>query len=203
MGRSSEHNVAPARPVGVAATCATEDAVGLQPLMEYIVLVDAQDRALGTAEKLEVHRSGRLHRAFSVFVLDGENRMLLQQRAAEKYHSGGLWSNTCCGHPKPQEDVMVAAKRRLVEEMGLHCELVLVATFVYRAELDGGLTEHEVDHVFVGRCDQDPTCDPREVQAWQWIRTKDLRYALAEHPERYTPWLPIAMAQSAVSHVLD
>ncbi|HEX7957304.1 MAG TPA: isopentenyl-diphosphate Delta-isomerase, partial [Pyrinomonadaceae bacterium] len=117
---------------------------------EQLILVDADDRELGAGEKLEVHRAGALHRAFSVFVFDGRGRLLMQRRAAGKYHSGGLWSNTACGHPRPGEATRAAARRRLREEMGLDCELSAAFEFVYRAELGDSLVEHEYDHVFVG-----------------------------------------------------
>ena len=139
-----------------------------------VVLVDENDTPVGTADKLEAHQAGLLHRAFSVFVTDGENKVLLQQRAHGKYHSGGLWSNTCCSHPAPGEDVLAAAHRRLLDEMGLRCDLAFVFRFQYRAELAGGLIEHELDHVFLGRIAEDPSADPEEVQAWRWAPIQEL-----------------------------
>ena len=159
---------------------------------ERVILVDERDRPAGEAEKLEVHRQGRLHRAFSVFVLDGSGRVLLQRRATGKYHSGRLWSNTCCGHPRPGEDTLAAAGRRLAEEMGFQCPLKPAGAFVYRAPL-GDLVEHEYDHVFRGRFDGDPRPDPAEVEAWQWMPLEALEAELAARPEDYTVWLPEAL----------
>jgi len=139
-------------------------------------------------EKLQAHREGRLHRAFSVFVLNGAGAILLQQRAESKYHSGGLWSNTCCGHPRPGEAVVSAAARRLREEMGLDLALQAVGTFRYQARV-GDLVEHEYDHVLVGRSEGPPRPDPAEVAAWRWVLPEELRADLAAHPERYSAWL--------------
>src|SRR6185503_9661232 len=133
-----------------------EGIVGIRMTDEMVVLVDEDDREAGTGEKMAVHRSGRLHRAFSVFVVDGEGRLLLQRRAAVKYHSAGLWSNTCCGHPRPGETILAAATRRLKEEMGFECRLRPAFSFIYRAALDHGLTEHELDHVLLGSHDGAP-----------------------------------------------
>lgn len=163
-------------------------------MSERVILVDQRDRPLGDADKLEVHRQGRLHRAFSVFVLDGAGRVLLQRRAAAKYHSGRLWSNTCCGHPRPGEEVGIAAERRLAEEMGFQCPLEAAGAFVYRAPV-GDLVEHEYDHVFRGRFDGDPRPDPAEVEAWQWVPLQALEAGLAARPRDYTVWLPEALKQ--------
>jgi isopentenyl-diphosphate delta-isomerase len=162
-------------------------------LQEYVVLVDQRDRAVGEMEKLEAHRAGALHRAFSVFVHDGAGRVLLQRRAQAKYHSGGLWSNTCCGHPRPGEETRAAATRRLREEMGFECALEAVGGFVYRARM-GELTEHEFDHVFAGRFDGDPRPDPAEVMEWRWMDLDELARDLKAHPERYTVWLAKALS---------
>jgi isopentenyl-diphosphate delta-isomerase len=161
---------------------------------EQVILVDERDRLAGEAEKLEAHRQGRLHRAFSVFVLDSAGRVLLQRRAAAKYHSGRLWSNTCCGHPRPGEETRAAAERRLGEEMGFQCPLAAAGAFVYRAPLED-LVEHEYDHVFRGRFDGDPRPDPAEVEAWQWMPLEDLEAGLAAHPGDYTVWLREALKQ--------
>lgn len=162
------------------------------PGQERVILVDQHNAVVGEAEKLDAHRAGALHRAFSVFVLDREGRVLLQRRAESKYHSGGLWSNTCCGHPRPGEDTRAAAVRRLEEEMGFRCALEPVGTFVYRAQL-GELVEHEYDHVFVGRFEGNPTPDPAEVAEWRWARLDKLAGDLSERPECYTVWLPRAL----------
>ena len=156
---------------------------------DVVVLVDPGDGALGVASKLEAHREGRLHRAVSVVLFDDHGRLLLQRRAADKYHSGGLWSNTACGHPRPGESVPDAAKRRLRDELGIQgCELTRVDHFVYFAKLEGGLVEHELDHVVVGRWNGTATPDPREVSETKWIEQDRLLEELAESPGRYTAW---------------
>ncbi len=160
---------------------------------EQLILVDADDRELGVGEKMQVHRAGALHRAFSVFVFDGRGRLLMQRRAADKYHSAGLWSNTACGHPRPGEETREAARRRLREEMGFDCELRSAFEFVYRAELDGALVEHEYDHVFVGTHDAEPAPDPAEVEEWRWVSMNELRRGLNEEPESYSYWLKVAV----------
>jgi len=159
---------------------------------ERVVLVNTADIEVGTAPKLQAHRTGALHRAISVFVFDSGGKMLLQRRAEGKYHSGGLWSNTCCSHPRPGESVAAAARRRLREEMGMDCELEPSFTFVYRADLDGGLTEHELDHVFVGTTDDSPEPDPDEVGGWRWAEPREVAQEMETAPERFTAWFPIA-----------
>jgi isopentenyl-diphosphate Delta-isomerase len=160
---------------------------------ERVVLVDERDRELGACEKLRAHLEGALHRAFSVFVFDAAGRLLLQRRARGKYHSGGLWSNTACGHPRPGEATAAAARRRLREEMNLDCELRPAFSFIYRAELGGGLVEHEYDHVFFGTCDATPAPDPSEVEDWRWVTIEELRRALGDEPASYSRWLKLAV----------
>lgn len=162
---------------------------------ERVVLVDEQDVELGSEEKLAAHRRGLLHRALSVFVFDVAGRLLLQQRAVAKYHSGGLWTNTCCSHPRPGESVTDAAHRRLREEMGFDCELQPAFTFLYRAPFADGLAEHELDHVLLGRFDGEPAANPDEVADWAWVEPRRLEQALAQDPARYTVWLPLALAE--------
>ena len=157
---------------------------------EQVILVDGDDRAIGQMEKLAVHREGLLHRAFSVFVFDGDGRLLLQRRASGKYHSPGLWSNTCCGHPRPGEETRAAARRRLVEEMGLRCELTYVHSFIYRAELGNGLWEHELDHVFVGTTRNEPSPHPDEVAEWRAVPRAALEAELVNAPDAFTVWFP-------------
>ncbi|MFL6283804.1 MAG: isopentenyl-diphosphate Delta-isomerase [Pyrinomonadaceae bacterium] len=160
---------------------------------EQLILVDAHDRELGVKEKMEAHVEGALHRAFSVFVFDSEKRLLLQKRARTKYHSGGLWSNTACGHPRPGETTLAAARRRLHEEMGFDCELREAFEFLYRAELDGALIEHEYDHVLVGTHEGDPAPDPSEVEDWRWLTMDELRRRLSDEPQSYSYWLKVVV----------
>lgn len=162
-------------------------------MAEHVVLVDRDDREVGTAEKLTAHAQAKLHRALSVFVSDGAGRLLLQRRARGKYHSGGLWSNTCCGHPRPDETVDAAAHRRLREEMGFDCPLERAFAFTYRADVGGGLVEHEHDHVFVGRFDGTPRPDPREVEVWRWVPVTEVLEDLDAHPDHYTAWFRLAL----------
>ena len=159
---------------------------------EVVVLVDEHDRPQGVMDKLRAHEEGVLHRAVSVVVTDTSGRLLLQKRARSKYHGGGLWSNTCCGHPRPDESAHDAAARRLREEMGLDCPLRPVASFVYRAQV-GRLIEHELDHVFAGVTDEPPRANPDEVMAWRAESLASLRQDVDAHPERYTPWLPLVL----------
>ena len=165
------------------------------PTDEQVILVDERDRELGAGEKLQAHRDGALHRAFSVFIFDGAGRLLLQRRARGKYHSGGLWSNTACGHPRPGEATADAARRRLREEMGLECELEEAFGFIYRVRFDDGLHEHEFDHVFAGRFDgsPEPDPDPDEVCEWRWVDLPTLRADVAASPESYTHWFRLCL----------
>ena len=162
---------------------------------ELVVLVDPRDTPIGLAPKLAAHRDGLLHRAVSVLVFDDAGRVLLQRRAAGKYHSALLWSNTCCGHPRPNEWPHDAAGRRLREEMGLaSCPLEFAGWFVYRADVPGALVEFEVDHVYVGRWSGTPRPNPQEVESWRWCTLDELRHDLAISPASYTVWLPNVLA---------
>lgn len=156
--------------------------------MEQVILVDEQDREIGTLEKMQAHREGKLHRAFSVFIFDMAGRLLLQRRAEGKYHSPGLWTNTCCSHPRPGETVEEAASRRLQEEMGIHCELREVFSFTYKAGVENGLTEHEFDHVFFGDYNEEPSINKEEVSEWKYESLTDTASDLEAHPEQYTVW---------------
>lgn len=164
---------------------------------ELVILVDQHDNQLGTEEKLRAHSLGLLHRAFSVFVLrehNGETEVLLQQRAADKYHCGNLWTNTCCSHPRDGEDILAAAERRLVEEMGLHKTLQVIGNFTYRAEFANGLVEHEFDHVLIGYyAGENFTVNTAEVQAHKWISLTALYIDLQQNASAYTPWLKGAL----------
>ena len=171
-------------------------------MKDQVILVDKNDRELGYADKLSVHRDGSLHRAFSIFLVDSQGRVLIQRRAITKYHSGGLWSNTCCSHPRPEETVNGAAHRRLVEEMGIDCELREVFSFVYRADLDADLIEHEFDHVLVGQYEGSPIPNKEEVDGWNWVDIRWLQQDIAQSSNRYTSWL-IACFDQVVDLLLD
>ena len=162
---------------------------------ERVVLVDENDVEVGTLEKQRAHREGRLHRALSVFVLNGRGELLLQRRAAGKYHSGGLWTNTCCSHPRPGEPVDQAARRRLREEMGIDCALAPAFAFTYRAQVGPELVEHEFDHLFAGRWDGEPAPSPDEVDEWRWVPLPELEREVREHPERFTAWLRMLVSR--------
>ncbi|ALK10366.1 isopentenyl-diphosphate Delta-isomerase [Blastochloris viridis] len=155
---------------------------------EHVVLLDGADLPIGTAEKLDAHRQGLKHLAISVIVRDGAGRWLLQRRAAGKYHSGGLWTNTCCSHPRPGEAVPAAAARRLVEEMGIACPLELAFVTTYRAAVEPDLIEHEVVHVFLGTYDGAISPDPDEVDAWRWVAVAELVEDIDARPDAYTVW---------------
>jgi isopentenyl-diphosphate delta-isomerase len=155
---------------------------------DEVILVNPMDDEVGACGKLDAHRDGRLHRAISVFLFDSEGRWLLQQRHPDKYHSGGLWSNTCCSHPAPGESTEQAAQRRLMEEMGVLCPLEKVFSFVYRHQFDNGLIEHEFDHVFAGRFEGAPNPNRLEAQAWRWVDGDALAGELRAHPEHFTYW---------------
>lgn len=168
-----------------------------QPVEEQVVLVDADDRELGTMDKQAAHLDGgKLHRAFSVFVFDGQGRVLLQKRASGKYHFGGLWTNTCCSHPRPGEAPVDGARRRLYEEMGINIPLEPQGWFVYKAHDEAsGLIEHELDHVFIGHFSGEPALNKDEAEDWRWIELSELRESLERQPDLYTPWLPLALAR--------
>jgi isopentenyl-diphosphate delta-isomerase len=155
---------------------------------EKIILVDKNDEEIGTEEKLKAHIAGKLHRAFSIFVFNSKDELLLQQRAIKKYHSGGLWSNTCCSHPRPGEQLEKAVHRRLKEEMGFDCELKEIFSFTYEAKLDKGLRENEYDHVFVGKFDGEPEINPEEVDDWKWMGLQELKNDMQKNPAIYTYW---------------
>jgi isopentenyl-diphosphate delta-isomerase len=155
---------------------------------EEVILVDPEDRQVGVASKLEVHRNGDLHRAFSVLIHDGNGKVLLQKRHKAKYHSGGLWSNTCCGHPRPGEDAKSAAARRLGEEMGVACTLTPLGTLQYRADVGGGLIEHELVHLHCGIYEGPVSPDRREAELYAWKTLAEIEAEAATAPERFTAW---------------
>ncbi len=156
--------------------------------MEKVILVDKKDRPIGISEKLTTHRQGKLHRAFSIFVFNSKGETLLQQRALSKYHSPGLWSNTCCSHPRPHEDLKKAAQRRLKEEMGIDTDLKEIFSFIYQTKLSD-LIEHEFDHVFLGKFDGHPKPNKKEVKDWKWVNLRKLKKEIKEKPAKYTFWL--------------
>ena len=166
-------------PSGIFARVMTE---------EQVILVDESDREIGTMGKLQAHIEGKLHRAISVFLFNSKGEWLLQKRATGKYHSGGLWTNTCCSHPRAGEDTAVAAKRRLQEEMGIECDLKFLFSFQYRANVGNGLVEHEMDHVFFGTSDNVPSPDANEVAAWKYIPPAEIAAELKSGPELFTKW---------------
>lgn len=171
-----------------------------------VVLVDDEDRPLGTAEKRRAHQKGWLHRAFSAFVFDARGRLLLQKRAPNKYHSGGLWSNTCCSHPFPNEEPIDGARRRLSEEMGFDCPLSAAYQQRYQLPVGDDLVEHEFDHVFVGRAaapEIHPA--PAEVSDWAWVHLETLREDVRVQPHRYTVWFRLLLdsAAAAAHEILD
>lgn len=161
--------------------------------MEKVILVDEQDNAVGTMEKMEAHEKGLLHRAFSIFIFNSKGEMLIHQRAIEKYHSGGLWTNACCSHPRKGETTEEAAHRRLVEEMGFDCDLFEQFQFIYQASLDHGLIEHELDHVLFGTFNGYPKPNPDEVMAWKYVTMADLQEDIQLNPDKYTVWFKIAL----------
>lgn len=156
-----------------------------------VILVDEHDRALGTQEKLLAHLGGgQLHRAFSIFILDSRGRTLLQRRASGKYHCPGLWSNSCCSHPRPGASLLASARRRLREELGFSAPLREIGSIQYRLRLGGGLTEWEFDHICFGRYQGPVHPNPAEVQEYRWVGVLELGQDVQDHPEHYTPWLP-------------
>ena len=159
---------------------------------EKVILVDKNDNQVGLMPKLEAHEKGLLHRAFSIFIFNSRYELLLQKRASSKYHSGGLWTNTCCSHPREGEDTLDAANRRLDEEMGIKTSLRKVYDFIYKAELDNQLTEHEFDHVFYGVCDRDPKLNRDEAEDFKWVDMETLNNDIIKNEDNYTVWFKIA-----------
>lgn len=175
-------------------------------MLEEVILVDAHDTHIGTMEKLEAHEKGLLHRAFSILLVNERGEMLLQQRALEKYHSPGLWTNACCSHPRPNETNLEAANRRLQEELGMSVTMTEIFQFTYRAELEYGLIEHEIDHVFLGMTNENPIINLTEVMSYKWISLLELQQDIITHPEKYTAWFNLLMVdhfssiQNALKH---
>ena len=169
-------------------------------MKEFVVLVDQDDQKLGLMEKQQAHVAGLLHRAFSVCVFNSNGELMIQQRAASKYHSPTLWTNTCCSHPRDNETYEQAAHRRLQEEMGFDCDLEFKFSFIYKAHLDNNLTEHELDHVFIGTFDEEPQLNPDEVMAYRWVDLMDLKKDIEKNPQNYTAWFKIIF-ENYVSYI--
>ena len=157
-----------------------------------VILVDEKDHQIGIMEKMQAHREGRLHRAFSIFILNNKNEVLLQQRAFSKYHSPGLWTNACCSHPYPDEAAIIGANRRLFEEMGFNCTLTKIGEFTYNTQFANGLIEHEYDHVFAGAYDGTINPNPEEVADYQWISTQKIDELLKTDKSQFTFWFHLA-----------
>lgn len=160
-------------------------------MTEQVILVDLRDRELGTMDKTEAHFSGKLHRALSIFVFNSKGELLIHRRAMGKYHSSGLWTNTCCSHPRPGENVADAAGRRLKEEMGFQTPLTEFFSFVYQAEVGKGIYEHEFDHVFIGTSDEFPFPDKKEVSEWKWMNVDKISAEIDNHPNDFTIWFQL------------
>ena len=160
---------------------------------EQVIYVDEHDREIGKGGKLEAHQKGILHRAISIFVFNAKGELMLQKRAKGKYHSAGLWSNTCCSHPRPGEDVVAAAHRRLKEEMGSDCELTNVHHLLYRTEFPNGLVEHEYDHMLIGESEVIPKLNPEEAEDWKWMSPEAIKKDIVVHPEQYSYWFLLAL----------
>ena len=162
-------------------------------MSEKLIIVDENDNQISTGEKLKIHKQGILHRCFSIFVFNSEGNLLLQKRSISKYHSGGLWTNTCCSHPRAGEAIEIGVHRRLKEEMGFDCNLKELFSFIYKAELDNNLTEYEYDHVFSGVYDGEIIANPEEVEDIRWVKPELLFEEINIEPKRFTVWLPIAL----------
>lgn len=161
--------------------------------MEQVILVDENDNPVGAMEKMEAHRKGLLHRAFSILVFNSKGQLLLQKRSWKKYHSGGLWTNTCCSHPHPNESMETAMRRKLRQEMGIDALPEFSHKFVYRVELENNLTEHEYDHVYIARYDGEPQINHDEVDEWRFEDLSQLREAIRENPQHYTYWFKLIL----------
>lgn len=170
--------------------------------MEYIITVDEQDRETGSIEKLEAHQKGILHRAFSILVFNKKGELLLQKRNKEKYHSPGLWTNTCCSHQRVGEQLSEAVTRRLMEEMGFICELKEIFNFIYMTRFDDGLIEYELDHVFIGNYDGEVVINEEEVEEYKWVDCSWLQEDIKNNPEKYTYWFKILLEHSEMKKYL-
>lgn len=164
-------------------------------MQQKVILVDKNDQIIGSEEKMKAHQLGKLHRAFSIFIFNSKGELLLQKRQKIKYHCGGLWSNTCCSHPRPGETLQQATHRRLKQEMGFDCKLKQAFSFIYKAKFNNGLTENEYDHVFIGKFDGKPKPNKAEVDGWKWISINELKKDILKNSKKYTPWLKIMVKE--------
>lgn len=165
---------------------------------DYVILVDEQDNEIGVMEKLRAHELGKLHRAFSVFIFNDKKELLLQQRAINKYHSGGLWTNTCCSHPSPNETIKDAAIRRLYEEMGMTCDLKIINNFIYKTEFENGLIEHEFDYILTGISNSTPLINKTEVESYKWQQISEIQNDINLNPNQFTTWFKIAIQKAII-----
>jgi len=169
--------------------------------MEQVILVDEHDNEIGTMEKMEAHQKGLLHRAFSVLIFNSKGELLLQKRADSKYHSGGLWTNTCCSHPQPGETMEQAGKRKLMQEMGLTCELSFSHKFIYKVQLDNNLIEHEWDYILIGYFDGSPAINMSEAQAWKYQSLKAIQNDAFQNPDQYTCWFKLILNHPEITRL--
>lgn len=171
--------------------------------MDQVILVNRKDKIIGFQEKLKSHQLNQLHRAFSVFIFNSTGQLMIQRRAKEKYHCGGLWSNTCCSHPRPKEETEQAAHRRLREEMGFDCPLKEVFEFIYKVKFNNGLWENEYVHVFFGKSDKSPRINSSEVSAWKYIDPHNLKQKMKDYPEKFTYWMKKELCHSKFNQAYD
>jgi isopentenyl-diphosphate delta-isomerase len=171
--------------------------------MDNVILVDTQDNVVGYMEKLEAHRKGVLHRAFSILIFNSKGEVLLQKRSGKKYHSGGLWTNACCSHPLPDESLPDATRKRLQHEMGIDVQPHFAYKFLYKTNLDKDLIEHEYDHVFIAKYDGAPSVNSDEVEDWKFMDVVSLRLDLQQHPEAYTEWFKLIMNHQELREIPD
>jgi isopentenyl-diphosphate Delta-isomerase len=169
--------------------------------MNQVILVDTEDNEIGILDKMEAHLTGQLHRAFSIFIFNSQGEMLIHQRAFEKYHSGGLWTNACCSHPQPDTSIQHTLEERLAFEMGMKCDLKFAFTFLYQAAVEPDLIEHELDHIYIGISDISPRPNPDEVANWKYISITHLQELLRNEPTSFTPWFKL-MAPQVIRHFI-
>jgi len=166
--------------------------------MDQIVLVDKNDHVIGQMGKMEGHQTGALHRAFSVLIFNSNGEMLIQKRSKGKYHSGGLWSNACCSHPRPGEKMEDAVSRRLQEELNIQLKPNFSHKFIYKVKFPNNLIEHELDHVYIGTFDGDPVANKEEIEEWKYISTQDLKRDIEENPSNYSHWFKIILSHEMI-----